>query len=121
MSTSSPRRVTWQSVMVRTVSPWAAAEEPAAHRARKSWAVSYTHLVQLSSGDSVPQWLGWLNNDTVLAVYENCAVVYGAAGGERGRFDLGGGSQMCIRDSCRYLERLRAAGCHRRQPAGTLG
>ena len=24
--------------------------------------------VQLSSGDSVPQWLGWLNNDTVLAV-----------------------------------------------------
>ena len=48
--------------------------------------------VQLSSGDSVPQWLGWLNNDTVLAVYENCAVVYGANGGERGRFDLGGGS-----------------------------
>lgn len=48
--------------------------------------------VQLSSGDSVPQWLGWLNNDTVLAVYENCAVVYGADGGERGRFDLGGGS-----------------------------
>ena len=37
MSTSSPRRVTWQSVMVRTVSPWAAAELPAAHRARKSW------------------------------------------------------------------------------------
>ena len=25
--------------------------------------------VQLSSGDSVPQWLGWLNNDTVLAVW----------------------------------------------------
>ena len=22
---------------------------------------------------------------------------------------------------CRYMERLRAAGCHRRQPAGTLG
>ena len=37
MSTSSPRRVTWQSVMVRTVSPWAAAELPAAHSARKSW------------------------------------------------------------------------------------
>ena len=31
--------------------------------------------VQLSSGDSVPQWLGWLNNDTVLAVYENCALL----------------------------------------------
>ena len=53
--------------------------------------------VQLSSGDSVPQWLGWLNNDTVLAVYENCAVVYGADGGERGRFDLGGGSLSALR------------------------
>lgn len=52
--------------------------------------------VQLSSGDSVPQWLGWLNNDTVLAVYENCAVVYGADGGERGRFDLGGGSLVSV-------------------------
>lgn len=52
--------------------------------------------VQLSSGDSVPQWLGWLNNDTVLAVYENCAVMYGADGGERGRFDLGGGSLVSV-------------------------
>lgn len=52
--------------------------------------------VQLSSGDSVPQWLGWLNNDTVLAVYENCAVVYGADGGERGSFDLGGGSLVSV-------------------------
>lgn len=52
--------------------------------------------MQLSSGDSVPQWLGWLNNDTVLAVYENCAVVYGADGGERGRFDLGGGSLVSV-------------------------
>ena len=52
--------------------------------------------VQLSSGDSVPQWLGWLNNDTVLAVYENCAVVYGADGSERGRFDLGGGSLVSV-------------------------
>ena len=52
--------------------------------------------VQLSSGDSVPQWLGWLNNDTVLAVYENCAVVYGADGGERGRFDLGGGRLVSV-------------------------
>lgn len=52
--------------------------------------------VQLSSGNSVPQWLGWLNNDTVLAVYEDCAVVYGADGGERGRFDLGGGSLVSV-------------------------
>ena len=52
--------------------------------------------VQLNSGDSVPQWLGWLNNDTVLAVYEDCAVVYGADGGERGRFDLGGGSLVSV-------------------------
>ena len=52
--------------------------------------------VQLGTATSVPQWLGWLNNDTVLAVYENCAVVYGADGGERGRFDLGGGSLVSV-------------------------
>ena len=34
--------------------------------------------------------------DTVLAVYEDCAVVYGADGGERGRFDLGGGSLVSV-------------------------
>ena len=62
--------------------------------------------VQLSSGDSVPQWLGWLNNDTVLAVYENCAVVYGADGGEQGTL------RPWRRQSCQ-----RFAGRCKRRPA----
>lgn len=53
--------------------------------------------VQLSSGDSVPQWLGWLNNDTVLAVYEDCAVVYGADGGERGALTLAAAALSAFR------------------------
>ena len=36
MHTRSPRRCTVQAVMVRTVSPWAAALDPEAHSARKS-------------------------------------------------------------------------------------
>ena len=52
--------------------------------------------VQLGTENSVPQWLGWLTSDTVLAVYENNAVLYNAGGGERARFDFGGGSLVSV-------------------------
>ena len=52
--------------------------------------------VQLGSESSVPQWLGWLNAENVLAVYEGYAVVYNANGGERGRYDFGGGSLVSV-------------------------
>lgn len=52
--------------------------------------------VQLGSENSVPQWLGWLNAENVLAVYESYAVVYNANGGERGRYDFGGGSLVDV-------------------------
>ena len=52
--------------------------------------------VQLGTADSVPQWLGWLTRDTVLAVYENCAVLYNAGGGERARYEFGGGSLVSV-------------------------
>ena len=52
--------------------------------------------VQLGSENSVPQWLGWLNAENVLAVYEGYAVVYNANGGERGRYDFGGGSLVDV-------------------------
>ena len=52
--------------------------------------------VQLGSENSVPQWLGWLNSDSVLAVYESYAVVYSAGGSERARYDFGGGSLVSV-------------------------
>ena len=39
---------------------------------------------------SVPQWLGWLSGDSVLALYEDRAVLYGANGGEKASYDFGG-------------------------------
>lgn len=52
--------------------------------------------VQLSSGDSVPQWLGWLNGDSVLALYEDRAVLYGANGGEKASYDFGGSTLVDV-------------------------
>lgn len=48
--------------------------------------------VQLAGENSVPQWLGWLSNDTVLALYENRAVLYNAGGGEKASYDFSGGT-----------------------------
>ena len=52
--------------------------------------------VQLAAENSVPQWLGWLSNDTVLAVYQNRAVLYGADGGERAAYDFGGSTLVSV-------------------------
>ena len=46
--------------------------------------------VQLGTAASVPQWLGWLSGDSVLALYEDRAVLYGANGGEKASYDFGG-------------------------------
>ena len=45
---------------------------------------------QLAAENSVPQWLGWLSDDTVLAIYQNRAVLYNAGGGEKASYDFGG-------------------------------
>ena len=52
--------------------------------------------VQLGTETSVPQWLGWLSRDTVLALYENRAVLYGADGGEKASYDFGGGTLVDV-------------------------
>ena len=46
--------------------------------------------VQLSSGDSVPQWLGWTSASTLLAVYDTRVVLYNAGGGERAAYEFAG-------------------------------
>ena len=52
--------------------------------------------VLVASENSVPQWLGWLSGDTILAVYENRAVLYNAAGGEKASYDFGGGTLASV-------------------------
>ena len=52
--------------------------------------------VSLGTESSIPQWLGWLTDDTVLALYENRAVLYNAAGGERASYDFGGGTLVSV-------------------------
>ena len=52
--------------------------------------------VQVTSENSVPQWLGWLSNDTLLAIYESRAVLYNAGGGEKASYDFSGGTLVGV-------------------------
>ena len=62
------------------------------------------YTLNLSQGDpilvatetSVPQWMGWLSNDTLLVLYETRAVLYSAGGGERASYDFGGGTLVSV-------------------------
>ena len=44
----------------------------------------------------MPQWLGWLGGDSVLALYEDRAVLYGANGGEKASYDFGGSTLVDV-------------------------
>lgn len=46
--------------------------------------------VCVGSQDGIPQWLGWLSNSTLLAVYDSRAVLYNAQGGELAEYDFAG-------------------------------
>ena len=59
-------------------------------------ALSQGDPVQLAAENSVPQWLGWLSGDTVLAVYQNRAVLYNAGGGEKASYDFGGSTLVSV-------------------------
>ena len=48
--------------------------------------------LNVGSQSGVPQWVGWLSANTLLAVYDDTAVLYNAGGGERARYDFGGQS-----------------------------
>lgn len=52
--------------------------------------------VQLGTATNVPQWLGWLSGDSVLALYEDRAVLYGANGGEKASYDFGGSTLVDV-------------------------
>ena len=59
-------------------------------------ALSQGDPVQLAAENSVPQWLGWLSDNTVLAIYQNRAVLYNAGGGEKASYDFGGSTLVSV-------------------------
>ena len=59
-------------------------------------AIAQGDPVQLGTATSVPQWLGWLSGDSVLALYEDRAVLYGANGGEKASYDFGGSTLVDV-------------------------
>ena len=67
--------------------------------------------VNVGSQSGVPQWVGWLSGTTLLAVYDSRAILYNAAGGERARYEFGGGTLRDVSvDSAGYVALLLASG-----------
>ena len=67
--------------------------------------------VNVGSQSGVPQWVGWLSGTTLLAVYDSRAIQYNAAGGERARYEFGGGTLRDVSvDSAGNVALLLASG-----------
>ena len=67
--------------------------------------------VNVGSQSGVPQWVGWLSGTTLLAVYDSRAILYNAAGGERSRYEFGGGTLRDVSvDSAGNVALLLASG-----------
>lgn len=67
--------------------------------------------VNVGSQSGVPQWVGWLSGTTLLAVYDSRAILYNAAGGERARYEFGGGTLRDVSvDSAGNVALLLATG-----------
>lgn len=67
--------------------------------------------VNVGSQSGVPQWVGWLSGTTLLAVYDSRAILYNAAGGERARYEFGGGTLRDVSvDSAGKVALLLASG-----------
>ena len=67
--------------------------------------------VNVGSQSGVPQWVGWLSGTTLLAVYDSRAILYNAVGGERARYEFGGGTLRDVSvDSAGNVALLLASG-----------
>ena len=67
--------------------------------------------VNVGSQSGVPQWVSWLSGTTLLAVYDSRAILYNAAGGERARYEFGGGTLRDVSvDSAGNVVLLLASG-----------
>lgn len=80
--------------------------------------------VQIGSrGGSAPQWLEWTSGDRVLLLYEDCALLYDAAGGECARYEFGGRSLVSVSSGTGGTALLLSAGqtCEAVLLDGSLG
>ncbi|MGN0661950.1 MAG: DUF5711 family protein [Faecalibacterium sp.] len=80
--------------------------------------------VQIGSrGGSAPQWLEWTAGDRVLLLYEDCALLYDAAGGECARYEFGGRSLVSVSSGTGGTALLLSAGqtCEAVLLDGSLG
>ena len=67
--------------------------------------------VNVGSQSGVPPCVGWLSGTTLLAVYDSRAILYNAAGGERARYEFGGGTLRDVSvDSAGNVALLLASG-----------
>ena len=67
--------------------------------------------VNVGSQGGVPQWVGWLSANNLLAVYDDTAILYNAGGGERTRYNFAGQSLRDISvDSAGNVALLLASG-----------
>ena len=67
--------------------------------------------VNVGSQSGVPQWVCWLSGTTRLSVYVSRSILYNAAGGERARYEFGGGTLRDVSvDSAGNVALLLASG-----------
>ncbi len=66
--------------------------------------------VSIGTASSIPQWLGWVSGDSILAVYQDRAVLYAAGGGERAVYDFGGSQLLCASADTNGIALLLANG-----------
>ena len=52
--------------------------------------------INVGSQSAVPQWLGWLSQTSLLAVYDTKAVVYNVTGGEHASYEFNGQSLQSV-------------------------
>lgn len=104
-SPSMEEQLRW-SVTTAEGTPLRLAFSPDANRlavatltAADSTTLSNLYLLSMQEGEpvclgaqpgSVPAWVGWVSAREILVLYNDCAVLYDAAGGEKARYDYGG-------------------------------
>lgn len=104
-SPSMEEQLRW-SVTTAEGTPLRLAFSPDANRlavatltAKDSTTLSNLYLLPVQEGEpvclgvqpgSVPAWVGWVSAREILVLYNDCAVLYDAANGEKARYDFGG-------------------------------
>ena len=66
--------------------------------------------VQLGTANGVPRWMGWLSADSLLVLYQDRGVLYGANGGEKASYAFSGASLVGVSDTGSNFALLLSSG-----------